>query len=177
MSDHQKDQTPSRYGLRLEDLSADELAYYRAYLPPEAQPAPANSQAPEPAQHPQVSPRPKTRNRWYWLPHSLTLLALALAVASFLLVPALTSHLDPNLQRNYAMMVAELAFFFLVFAALLYGIFALSHLGGGEAEDEADDRLMRPTDFAQQLYQKELDKARPGDPQDFYDSSWIQGKK
>ncbi|WP_237243047.1 hypothetical protein [Rothia nasimurium] len=191
MTDPEQNPRPSRYGRRLEDLSDDERAYYREFLPPQAftgeqeagqASAPLESaDAAHPARTGPDSQRGKRpRSRWYWLPHSLTILAVMLAVASFLVVPAIYSDATPELRRNYVIMWAELAFFFLLFAALLYGIFALSRFTD---DDEGDERLMRPTDFAERLYEQELERGTdrkgwdgPG-PGGLYDSSWISGKK
>lgn len=183
---------PSRYGRRLEDLSDDERAYYREFLPPQAfageqgagqASTPLESaDAAHPARTDPNSQRGKRpRSRWYWLPHSLTTVAVLLAVASFLVVPAIYSDATPELRRNYVIMWAELAFFFLLFAALLYGIFALSRFT--DHDDEDDERLMRPTDFAERLYEQELERGAGrnggnGPSSDgLYDSSWISGKK
>lgn len=197
MIDPEKNPRPSRYGRRLEDLSDDERAYYREFLPPQAltgqqgaeEQMPGQASAPlgsgttaHPARTNPDSQRGKRpRSRWYWLPHSLTILAVILAVASFLVVPAIYSDATPELRRNYVIMWAELAFFFLLFAALLYGIFALSRFT--DHDDEDDERLMRPTDFAERLYEQELERGagrKGGDGPGLgglYDSSWISGKK
>lgn len=197
MTDPEQNPRPSRYGRRLEDLSDDERAYYREFLPPQAltgqqgaeKQMPGQASAPlgsgataHPARTSPGSQRGKRpRSRWYWLPHSLTILAVILAVASFLVVPAIYSDATPELRRNYVIMWAELAFFFLLFAALLYGIFALSRFT--DHDDEDDERLMRPTDFAERLYEQELERGTgrnggngPG-AGGLYDSSWISGKK
>lgn len=197
MTDPEKNPSPSRYGRRLEDLSDDERAYYREFLPPQAltgqqgveEQMPRQASAPlgagatvPPARTSPGSQRSKQpRSRWYWLPHSLTIVAVILAVASFLVVPTIYSDATPELRRNYVIMWAELAFFFLLFAALLYGIFALSRFT--DHDDEDDERLMRPTDFAERLYEQELERGTvrnsgngPG-VGGLYDSSWISGKK
>ncbi|WP_237199576.1 hypothetical protein [Rothia nasimurium] len=192
MTDPEQNPRPSRYGRRLEDLSDDERAYYREFLPPQAftgeqvagqASAPLESaDAAHPARTvPDAQQGKRSRSRWYWLPHSLTIVAVILAVASFLVVPAIYSDATPELRRNYVIMWAELAFFFLLFAALLYGIFALSRFT--DHDDEDDDRLMRPTDFAERLYEQELERGTgrnggngPG-VGGLYDSSWISGKK
>ena len=94
MTDPEKNPRPSRYGRRLEDLSDDERAYYREFLPPQAftgeqgagqASAPLESaDAAHPARTGPGSQRGKRpRSRWYWLPHSLTIMAVILAVASF----------------------------------------------------------------------------------------------
>lgn len=164
---------PSRYGRRLEDLSDDERAYYREFLPPQTL---TNQQEAEPQR-----PRPKSpakRSPWIWFPHGLSITAGVLALASFTVVPALLQDADADLHRNYVMLCIEVAFFLLVFAALLYGIFFLARFT--DHDDEEDERLMRPTDFAERLYAQESDRT-PGrkipDPDSLYDSSWISGKK
>ncbi|WP_237202820.1 hypothetical protein [Rothia endophytica] len=164
----------SRFGRRLEDLSEDERAYYRDFLPPS--PTPPTSTADEPAwQRPTQKPK-KPLSRWFWFPHALTALALITALASFTVVPAVYSDISPELRRNYVIMWAELAFFFLLFAALLYGIFALARFT--DHDDEDDDRLVRPTDYAERLYEKDIARAQKNLPDSgFYDSSWVSGKK
>lgn len=179
---------PSRYGRRLEDLSEDERAYYREFLPPGAAPEPTTQ---EPTtQEPAATAAPaakrahrakKPLSRWFWLPHSLTIIAVLLGAASFLIIPHIYADAPHDLRRNYVIMWAELAFFFLLFAALLYGIFALSRFT--DHDDEDDERLMRPTDFAERLYEQELERGAgrnggngPG-VGGLYDSSWISGKK
>ncbi|MDY3049655.1 MAG: hypothetical protein SOR40_07795 [Rothia sp. (in: high G+C Gram-positive bacteria)] len=170
---------PSRYGRRLEDLSEDERAYYREFLPPAASPDPTPA-PPQLAPSGPASGRQAVRgpNRWLWLPHGLTALAGLLAVGSFTLLPLLYRGADHDLLRNYVMLCLELAFFLLVFAALLYGVFMLSRFT--DHDDAEDERLIRPTDFADRLYQQGQEGAadrQQSSPADFYDSSWIRGKK
>ncbi|WP_421084381.1 hypothetical protein [Rothia nasimurium] len=160
---------PSRYGRRLEDLSDDERAYYREFLPPQA---PTGQEETEP-QRPHPTP-PAKRNPWIWFPHGLSVTAGLLALASFTLVPALLSEADADLRRNYAMLCVEVAFFLLVFAALLYGIFFLARFT--DHDDEDDERLMRPTDFAERLYEQDIEGSNLPGPGSLYDSSWITGK-
>lgn len=170
---------PSRFGIRYEDLTEDERAYYRDFLP--GAEAGAATQAPtatglETPSPKKALPRRGSTSRWMWVPHSLTALALIMAVASFLVVPAVYSDLSPELRRNYVIMWAELAFFFLLFAALLYGIFALARFT--DHDDDDDDRLMRPTDYADQLLERDIDRvSRRLPPDELYDSTWITGKK
>lgn len=173
MSHKDSEGKPSRYGRRLEDLSEDERAYYREFLPPKAIPAPP---APElPPLEPPRRARIRTKNRWYWLPHSFTAIAIILGLISFLVIPEAYSDVSAELRRNYVIMWAELAMFFLLLAALLYGIFALA--AWSDHDDVDDDRLIRPTDYAEQLWEKEIEQNRGKGPGDFYDSSWISGKK
>lgn len=164
----------SRFGKRLEDLSEDERAYYRDFLPPS--PTPTTSTADDlVGQHSARKPR-NPLSRWFWFPHTLTGLALITALASFTVVPAVYSDVSPELRRNYVIMWAELAFFFLLFAALLYGIFTLARFT--DHDDEDDDRLVRPTDYAERLYEKDIARAQKNLPDSgFYDSSWVSGKK
>lgn len=164
----------SRFGKRLEDLSEDERAYYRDFLPPS--PTPTTSTADDPVgQHSARKPR-KPLSRWFWFTHTLTGLALITALASFTVVPAVYSDVSPELRRNYVIMWAELAFFFLLFAALLYGIFTLARFT--DHDDEDDDRLVRPTDYAERLYEKDIARTQKNLPDSgFYDSSWVSGKK
>lgn len=172
MSHKDSERKPSRYGRRLEDLSDDERAYYQEFLPPQATP-PAPESTPPVEPPPQKPPRAK--NRWYWIPHSFTAIALILGVLSFLVIPDVYSDVSPELRRNYVIMWAELAMFFLLLAALLYGIFALA--AWSDHDDIDDDRLIRPTDYAEQFWEKEIEQNRGKDPGSFYDSSWISGKK
>lgn len=173
MSYQDSESKPSRYGRRLEDLSEDERAYYREFLPPQANPAPPVQELSpvEPARQARL----RAKNRWYWLPHSLTLLALALGLVSFLIIPGVYSDVSAELRRNYVIMWAELAMFFLLLAALLYGIFALA--AWSDHDDIDDDRLIRPTDYAERLWAQEIEQNRDKGPGDLYDSSWISGKK
>ncbi|ORC16510.1 MULTISPECIES: hypothetical protein [Rothia] len=180
MADTPNSKKPSRYGRRLEDLSEDERAYYREFLPPGATPAPTPAEQPPAKAGQAAHERPtaqvkKPLSRWFWLPHSLTLVAVLLGVASFLVIPHIYADAPHDLRRNYVIMWAELAFFFLLFAALLYGIFFLARFS--DNDDEDDNRLVRPTDFAERLYERDIERSGNKDPGDFYDSSWISGKK
>lgn len=170
---------PSKYGIRYEDLTEDERAYYREYLPaePAGQGDGQPSMSPEPEHIIGTRQRAKKpRSRWFWLPHSLAITAVVMALASFTVVPAVYSDVSADLRRNYVVMWAELAFFFLVFAALLYGIFFLSRFT--DHDDEDDERLIRPTDYADQLLDRDIQRATRKPPGDgLYDSSWIIGKK
>lgn len=172
MANTPQGQRPSRYGRRIEDLSQDELAYYREFLPPGAAPAPEPAEPADAVPQSPDQPAPRRRNRWLWLPHSLAGAATLLAIGSFTLPPIIAPEADPDLLRNYAMLCLEVAFFLLVFAALLYGIFMLSRFTDHEDDDE---RLMRPTDYAEQLYEKDLERA--SNLSSHYDSDWISGKR
>lgn len=164
----------SRFGKRLEDLSEDERAYYRDFLPPS--PTPTASTADDPVGQRSARKPRKPLSRWFSFPHTLTGLALITALASFTVVPAVYSDVSPELRRNYVIMWAELAFFFLLFAALLYGIFTLARFT--DHDDEDDDRLVRPTDYAERLYEKDIARTQKNLPDSgFYDSSWVSGKK
>lgn len=164
----------SRFGKRLEDLSEDERAYYRDFLPPS--PTPTTSTADDPVGQRSARKPRKPPSRWFSFPHTLTGLALITALASFTVVPAVYSDVSPELRRNYVIMWAELAFFFLLFAALLYGIFTLARFT--DHDDEDDDRLVRPTDYAERLYEKDIARTQKNLPDSgFYDSSWVSGKK
>lgn len=165
----------SRFGRRVEDLSEDERAYYKDFLPPS--PAPLTSDADEPTRQQRPAQKPKKPlSRWLWFPQILTACAVVTALACLTVVPAVYSDVSPELRRNYVIMWAELAFFFLLFAALLYGIFTLARFT--DHDDEDDDRLVRPTDYAERLYEKDIARAQKNLPDSgFYDSSWVSGKK
>lgn len=173
MSHKEPENRPSRYGRRLEDLSEDERAYYREFLPSQVSPAPPVVELPQ-VEPPRRS-KPRTKNRWYWAPHSFTVIAIILGFVSFLVIPEVYSDVSAELRRNYVILWAELAMFFLLLAALLYGIFALA--AWSDHDDVDDDRLIRPTDYAEQIWEKEIEQNRGKGPGDFYDSSWISGKK
>lgn len=172
-------QKPSRYGRRLDELSEDERIYYREFLPPGTAPDleafPFIPEGQDGAGQDPASRGPKRGHRWLWLPHLLTLVAVCLAVASFTPLATVFGGGDPDLNRNYAMLYVEIAFFLLVFAAMLYGVFMLSRFT--DHDDEGDERLMRPTDYAERLLEQDVARARRKSAEDdYYDSSWITGK-
>lgn len=116
---------------------------------------------------------PPTRNkkaRWFWLPHTIVIISVLCMVASFAVVPQFVTHLDELHQRAWSIFFAELGFFGLLVAALMYGLIALA----AYSKHDDDERIMRPTDYAEQMLEKDLRK-RSGD--DFYDSDWITGKR
>lgn len=123
---------------------------------------------------PGQDPLPKNKKaRWFIVPHLFAATGTACTLASFLLVPRIYSHLDPLYIRSYVIMWAELGLFFLLLAALFYGVFALAVY----TPHDDDERLVRPTDYAEKLAEKDIARAQKNRQDgDYYDSSWITGK-
>lgn len=116
------------------------------------------------------TPAKNKKARWFWLPHCLVAISVLSLVASFTVVPTIFAHPDPLIQRAWVIFFAEVGMFGLLVAALAYGLIALAAF----SPHDDDERIMRPTDFAEQLLERDLRKSE-GD--DFYDSDWITGKK
>lgn len=116
------------------------------------------------------APLPRAKSRWFWLAHSLFLAGLLAAVWGSVGVPALNAELDDNLRRNYVMLWQESGMFLILLSALAYGLVALS----AYSTEDTDESIIRPTDFAEKLEEK--DRARGRRPDSFYDSDWLSGK-
>ncbi|MBM7052057.1 hypothetical protein [Rothia sp. ZJ1223] len=115
-------------------------------------------------------PAKNAKARWFWLPHLLVIASVFSLITSFALVPTVFADPNPLVTRAWGIFFAELGMFGLLIAALAYGLIALAAF----SPHDDDERIMRPTDFAEQLLERDLRKSE-GD--DFYDSDWITGKK
>ncbi len=62
------------------------------------------------------------------------------------MVPIIYAHVDDTLRRNHIVMWGEIGTTLLIFAALIYGMMAL----GEYTQQDDDERVLRPTDYAQQ---------------------------
>ena len=86
------------------------------------------------------------RSRWWILPHVLAAAGTASILGCFSVVPMIYAHVDDTLRRNHIVMWGEIGTTLLIFAALIYGMMAL----GEYTQQDDDERVLRPTDYAQQ---------------------------
>lgn len=120
---------------------------------------------------PGVPPPAKNKKaRWFWLPHILVILSLVSLIASFSVIPSIFADPNPLVTRAWGILFAELGMFGLLVAALAYGLVALA----AYSPHDDDERIMRPTDFAEQVLERDL---RKNEGDSLYDSDWIRGKK
>lgn len=121
--------------------------------------------------HGQGPLRKNKKAKWFWLPHSLVIAGILCAIASFTIIPELDAGKDPIVLRTHVLMLNEITMLCLLTAALLYGLLSLAIY----TPEDNEDSLVRPTDYAQQQLQRDIDRNKRRDD-DFYDSSWITGK-
>lgn len=115
-------------------------------------------------------PLPRPKSRWLWLPHILTGVGLLTAVAGSTVVPEIYAEVEGTMRRNYILLWQESGMFLILIGALAYGLIALSLY----TQDDTDERVIRPTNYAEK--QREKDKARGRRDDDFYDSDWLSGR-
>lgn len=173
MAEHEapKRQPSGKYGLRFDEMSAEEREYYREFWQePEPEPKPEPFVSPLRLRRPKVRPR---RARWFWVGHALVVAGIICGVITIAVIPEKYGGGDPVVLQNYITMWSEITMLLLLAAAILYVLVAMSVY----TPEDDDDSVIRPTDYADRQLEKDLARGRRrDDDDDFYDSSWISRK-